>query len=516
LDGNPISHSLQDGDLLAAIDLGSNSFHMVVARYTLGQLRIVDKIREMVRMGEGLDAHGGLHPEVLQRALDCLQRFGQRIASLPPHRVRAIATNTVRRLRTPQVFLLPGETALGHAIEVVSGREEARLIYLGVAFGQPPRPQRRLVMDIGGGSTEFIIGQGLQPLERESLQMGCIASTRRFFADGRLGERRWRDALTEVSAEFQQFAAAYRSLGWQECLGSSGTIKCVGQIIKSMKLGRGGITRAAIAELRRALLQAPTIEQIKLPGLNEERRGTLPGGLLVLEAAFNELGLDDMQVSATAMREGILYDMIGRAEQRDPRDASIAALAERYAVDGDQAARVERTALALFQHVAAGWQLGPDEQRMLGWAARIHEIGLTIAHSQYHVHGAYLVEHSDMAGFSTQEQQALAALIRCHRRSPALKPINALPERLSRPVRQLAVLLRLAVLLHRSHEPETPPTVRLDADADALRLRLPSGWLDAHPLTRADLDAERGFLVELGWQLDATEESRPPRNARRA
>jgi exopolyphosphatase / guanosine-5'-triphosphate,3'-diphosphate pyrophosphatase len=496
--------ALRDGELLAAIDLGSNSFHMLVARYVLGQLRIVDRIREMVRLGEGLDGRGGLNPDSLDRALDCLSRFGQRIVALPPHRVRAIATNTVRQLRNPQVFLLPAETALGHGIEVVSGREEARLIYLGVAVGQPPR-RRRLVIDIGGGSTEFIIGDGLDTLERESLQVGCIASTRRFFADGRVTPRRWRDALTEVSAEFQQFAAAYRARGWQECLGSSGTIKSVGSIVKAMKLGRGGITATALARVRDAVIDCGTLADLRLPGLSEERRGTTVGGLLVLQAAFNELALDTVQVSETAMREGILHDMLGRAQQRDPRDGSIAALAQRYGVDAEQAARVEATALALFDQTAAALDLRDEERRMLAWAARIHEIGLAIAHSQYHVHGAYVVEHSDIAGFSNQEQQALAVLLRCQRRAPAIGRIEALPERHAGPVRHLMLLLRLAVLLHRGHDPHSAPAVRLRVDGRTLQLLLPEGWLASHPLTRADLDAEREFVADIGHELRVDE-----------
>ena len=226
---SPTIPPLRDGDFLAAIDLGSNSFHMVIARYLMGQLRVVDRLRETVRMADGLDGKGGISNEARQRALECLARFGQRIREVPSLRVRALATNTVRQLRSPQAFLMPAETALGHAIEVVSGREEARLIYLGVAHAQPPKPdQRRLVIDIGGGSTEFIIGRGFQTLERESLQAGCIASTRRFFPGGKLSKKKWKDALTEIGAEFQQFAGQYKALGWHEAIGSSCTHKAIG------------------------------------------------------------------------------------------------------------------------------------------------------------------------------------------------------------------------------------------------------------------------------------------------
>ncbi len=492
---------LADGDLLAAVDLGSNSFHMVVARYVLGQLRVVDRLREVVRLAEGLNGNGELDPAVVQRALDTLSRFGQRLRVLPPGRVRAIATSTVRQLSQPRSFLIPAETALGHGIEVVSGREEARLIYLGVAHGSPHGDGPRLVVDIGGGSTEFIIGEGYEPLERESLQIGCVASTRRFFGNGRLGRKRWREALAEISAEFQQFAAAYRRRGWHQALGASGTIKAVGEIASALKLGRGAIEVTALAQIRERMLEFERIEQIRLPGLSAERRPVLPGGLLILEAVFNELGLERMQVSRNAMREGILHDMLGRASDRDPREASILALALRYGVDQAQAARVEATALELFDQVEPAWRLGPDLRLMLAWACRIHELGLTVAHSQHHQHGAYLIEHSDIAGFSRQEQQLLATLVRCQRRAIPAGMLHALPERLSGPALLAVALLRLAVLLRRSHDSGPLPPLKLEARGLELRLSLPRHWLDSHRLTGTDLETEIAHLAEVSIVL---------------
>lgn len=493
---------LEDGELLAAVDLGSNSFHMVVARHVLGQLRIVDRIKETVRLAEGLDGQGGLDPAVMPRALDCLARFGQRIASIPPHRVRAIATNTVRQLANPQVFLLPAETALGHGIDVVAGREEARLIYLGVAHGkQPPPGKRRLVMDIGGSSTEFIVGQGFEPMERESLQMGCIASTRRFFPDGKLSGKRWKEARTEITAEFQQFLRQFRSRGWDEVMGSSGTIKSICDISIALKLTKASITAESLAEIRKRVLEFGRVDEVKLPGLSGDRRPIFAGGLLVLDAAFTELGIERMYVSDYALREGVLYDLLGRSRDQDPRDDSIRALCNRYGVDMEQADRVEATALRLFDQARAGWKLEPDERRLLGWAARIHEIGLAIAHSQYHVHGAYLAEHSDIAGFSRTEQQWLAALLRNQRRDPHLAVFDRLPDRLMANALHCALLLRLAVLLHRSHDREPLPLAELEVDGSRMVLRLSKRWLDGHPLTRSDLETERDHLREIGRSL---------------
>ncbi len=493
---------LQDGDLLAAVDLGSNSFHMVVSRYVLGQLRTVDRLRETVRLAEGLDRKGSLSNEARARALECLSRFGQRVRDIPPQRVRALATNTVRRLAAPQAFLMPAESALGHAIEVVAGREEARLIYLGVAHAQPPKDgDLRLVIDIGGGSTECIIGSGFDAIERESLQIGCVASTRRFFPNGKLSKKRWRDALAEVTAEFQQFAGTYRSLGWDEVIGTSGTNKAIGEICAAMKLTKGAVTAEALPLVRNRLLLAERIEDIDLPGLSSERRPVIAGGILVLEAAFEALGLQRVVVSKAAMREGMLYDMLGRGGANDPRSASVAALMQRYGIDEAQSQRVEATAMRLFDQVAAYWQLVDDDRLMLMRAARLHELGLAIAHSQYHVHGSYVVEHSDIAGFSQQQQQFLASLIRTHRRRIPKSAFDAMPDRLLEPVRRSAALLRLAVLLHRAHEADPIPQLDLHFEGNQLRLTLAKRWLDARPLLEADLLGEPEDMADLGIAL---------------
>jgi len=499
---------IREGELLAAVDLGSNSFHMVVARFEHGEPRVIDRLRDSVRLAAGLHPDGTLDPVRRDKALACLARFGQRLRVLPPERVRAVATNTVRRLATPASFLAPAEQALGNPIEVVSGREEARLIYLGVAHGIPESPQRRLVIDIGGGSTEFIIGQHFDALEKESLQMGCVASSMRFFRDGKLTPKRWKQAQTEIAVELQQFAADYRTQGWGDTIGSSGTIKAIGSVLQAAGWCDSGITWPALEKMRDALLDCGSIERLRLPGLAEERASVLPGGLAILEAAFVALDLKQMRICETAMREGLLYDMIGRAEHRDPRAASIGALALRYAVDTAHAARVEATALALFDQVARDWLLGSAERDWLSWAARIHEIGLAIAHSQHHVHGAYIIENSDLAGFARHEQQVLAAILRCHRRKPDDNALRSLPERLRRPTARVTTLLRLAVLLQRGRAADPPPPLDLQADDKILQLKLSRDWLEAHPLTRADLEQERDYLKQFDIKLQVRESDR--------
>jgi len=495
--------SLKPGDSLAAVDLGSNSFHMVVARYELGGLRVIDRLRDPVRLAMGLRADGSLDPEFHRRALVGLARFGERLRGLPSENVRAVATNTVRRMRNQRAFLLTAETALGHPIEVVSGREEARLIYAGVAHGIPASRAKRLVVDIGGGSTEFIIGRGLTALETESIQIGCIATTLRFFEDGRITRKRWEAARDEIEAELQQFAPHYRAVGWRQSIGSSGTARALRDI--GAELGYGErITRASLADIRDRIVDGGSVAKLKLPGLSEDRRPVITGGALILETVFRALDIERMRVAETALREGLLYDRHGRAEDHDPREESIAVLARRHGVDAAQAARVEASAMALFAQLAGAWELSATHRDWLSWAARMHEIGLAIAHSLHHEHGAYLVAHSDLYGFTHQEQSALAFLVRAQRRAIPLDLLNALPERIARRAGRVVVMLRLAALLHRGRSAAPLPEIRAHAEGETLRLELPRAWLEGHPLTGTDLETERKHLAALGIKLSVT------------
>ena len=494
--------SIGDGELVAAVDMGSNSYHMVVARVEHGEPRVIDRLRDQVRMAAGLRADGTLDSEHRARALDCLARFGQRLAGLPSLHVRAVATNSVRRLAAPHVFLAAAEAALGHPVEVVSGREEGRLIFLGTAHDLPASREPRLVIDVGGGSTEFIIGRGLAPLHTESVQVGCIASTMRFFSGGKLTRKRWQRAQGEIGLLLQQFDEDYREAGWKDAYGSSGTAKAIDAMVQAMKFSDDGITPASLASLREAMLDQGQIASLKLPGLADDRAPVIAGGVVIFEAAFAALGIERMRVCESSMREGLLWDMLGRAGGSDPRTASIDALATRYGVDRAQARRVESTALQLFDQLAKPWKLEPEAREWLSWAARVHEIGLAIAHSQHHHHGAYILRHADLAGFSRQEQQLLAAVVELHRRKPNKKLITALPQRYRLLARQVTAMLRLAVLLRRARRAEALPPMQLTASRQRLRLALPGKWINQHPLTGADLEQEKPTMKELGFALE--------------
>jgi exopolyphosphatase/guanosine-5'-triphosphate,3'-diphosphate pyrophosphatase len=488
---------------VAAVDLGSNSFHMVVARVVDGRPQVVDRLRERVALAEGLDDDQRLRPKFQERALACLERFGQRLAHLPRGSVRAVGTNTLRRARDTRAFLARAEAALGHPIEVISGREEARLIYLGVSHAHTDDARRRLVVDIGGGSTELILGEGAEPLETDSLQMGCVSYSLRYFDGGAVGRDAFRRAQIAAALELEGLARRYKHRGWQSCVGSSGTIVAAEEIVRLAGWTAGGITPKALRKLRRAMLEAGRVEALDLPGLQDDRRPVLAGGVAILSAVFKILGIESMRASPGAMREGVLHDLLGRLRHEDVREHTIRRFAARYHVDVRQARRVERTALVLLERVRDEWELdGEALERALSWAARLHEIGLSIAYSGYHKHGAYIAANADMPGFSRDDQRLLSVLILNHRRKPSLESFEALPAESAGTARRLCVLLRLAVHVHRARAPRVHLPFRIRARKDAVQLDFDRGWLDTHPLTRADLEGEVDDLNSLGFGLE--------------
>ncbi|MGH8561358.1 MAG: exopolyphosphatase, partial [Nevskiales bacterium] len=439
------------GRPVAAVDLGSNSFHMMVARPDGPELQIIDRLREPVRLATGLDQKGRLIPAARERAIACLERFGQRLRELPKTRVRAVGTNTLRKARNADEFLDEAESALGHPIEIISGLEEARMIYGGVAQDLGPERPRRLVIDIGGGSTELIIGNLNQPKLMESRQLGCIVHTRSHFSDGELGNKAWKAAELAVRVELENLQRPFMEAGWDVVMGSSGSIRSIQKVLQEYGWSELHITRDGLERLADKVIEAGSIDKLDLPGLSKDRQPIFAGGLVVLQGIFKTLGLKEMEVSERALRDGLLYDLLGRLSDSDMRGRTVAAVAARYGADSRQAARVEETTLAGLKQVAEDWNL-EDEicPQLLGWAAQLHEVGLAISHAKYEKHSAYLVGHTDLAGFSQIEQQALATLLRTHRGKFEDELFEALPDPWAKRVQRLGVLLRLAVLLHRS------------------------------------------------------------------
>lgn len=495
--------------MLAAVDLGSNSFRMVIARSLDQDLRLVDRLREGVRLAGYLDEHQHISPQGMDRALAALKIFGQRLRDFPPGSVRAVGTNTLRKARNTQAFLKRAQEALGFPIEVVSGQEEARLIFLGVAHSLSS-PHRRLVVDIGGGSTECIIGSSFDPEMAESLYMGCVSYTQRFFADGKIDPKRLRDAETAARLELRSIKADFKRQGWQQAVGSSGTAQAVAEILRLQGWSEG-ITPEGLERLKQHLLTAGHVDRLDLSGLRRERAKVLPGGVAILSAVFHSLRIEHMIVSSGAMREGLLYDLFGRLSRDDAREPTILGFEAQYRVDGEQAKRVERAALMCLEQAHEAWGLDLESGRnFLRWASRLHEIGLAVSHGAYHKHGAYLLEHSDMPGFSLQNQVVLSLLVRGHRRKfPRELFLTTLPKQQAKGAIRLCRLLRLACLLTRSRSARHLPDVKLTVRGKKMHLELPAGWLDEHPLTLADLRQEAEFMGAAGFKLTVEPETDP-------
>ena len=490
-------------DLYAAVDLGSNSFHLLVARREYDQLRVIDSLREMVRIGGGLDKNGQLDADTRSRAMECLSRFGQRLAGIPNHQIRAVGTQTFRRMRHPQQFLVVAETALGCPIDIIPGREEARLVWLGVSQGTGHQGEARLVIDIGGGSTEVAAGHGSSPVVVESLQYGCVSVTQRAFKDGQISKSHWRRMRDEIAGELEALKSDIRASDWQQAVGSSGTMRAVQRMVA---LRGDGLLRAFTLEdvkaLRKQIIQAGHIDAVRIEGLSSSRQPVISGGILIIEACMRAFDIRHMDVSPFALREGLLYDLFGRLEHTDPREKTVAAMAHRHEADQSQAERVRDFALCAFEQIAESHGLSRMHRDLLDWTCQLHEVGLVIAHSHYQVHSAYIIEHSDMPGFSQQEQQYIACLLRYQRRKLQPDALDILPQRLQPSARCLLAILRLTVALCRGRSDADLPDFALQAiRTDAFEFALPTGWLEAHPLSARSLAFEQEQLKRIGLEL---------------
>ncbi len=483
-------------DTLAAVDLGSNSFRLEVVRVAGDQLYPLDSLKETVRLAGGLGDDKLLDEMTQARALACLHRFGERLRGLSPEAIRCVGTSSLRVARNADVFIPKAEIALGHPIEVVAGREEARLIYLGVAHSLTASPDKRLVVDIGGGSTEFIIGQGLKPLERESLHMGCVNFSQRYFASGGLDKASLKAAEMAARVEVERIGQSFGRGNWAQAIGSSGTARALREILEQNGWSSGGISAEGLVRMRSHFLKAGHLDAVELAGLTRDRRPVIAGGFAIMAGLFAELGIEHMSVAETAMREGILYDLLGRFHKQDMREATVDEFMRRYHIDAQQAARVKRVALKLL--AAAGGGRDTNVQS-LDWAARLHEIGLSVSHGGYHRHSGYILQNADMPGFSRSDQARLALLARAQRGALVKLPELGAEPGLSDNDRLMVWLLRQAVILCRNRAEPRLPEVKVETGSRRFRLTLPEGWLERRPLTRRALEEEA-----VHWQAVGT------------
>jgi exopolyphosphatase/guanosine-5'-triphosphate,3'-diphosphate pyrophosphatase len=477
---------------------------MIIARDVNGQVQLLDRHKETVRLRLGLTDDGDLSEDAQERALGCLTRFGQRLRGIPAENIRAVGTNTLRLAGNAKGFLERAQDALGASIEIIAGHEEARLIYLGVSHFMPPDDSQRLVVDIGGGSTEFIIGNHTHPDSMTSTEMGCVAITQTFEMAESVTAERFKLALNTCQLVLRPHAPKLKNLGWDRAIGASGSIKAISEILIGNQWANDGITLAGMEMLRQALVSVKRLDQLKLVGLSDDRKPVIAGGLAVLMAAFQLLGIEHMQVSPGALREGLILDMLGRVHHTlDVRESSIQSLLASSRIDTAQAQRVAQCAEHLFDQAQSKWKLHHPTlslKLLLRWAALTHEVGYFISTRRYRHHTAYILENADLAGFSLQEQQLLAWMGLHHRSK--LQPIDIamLPADVADVLLHMTVLLRLSARLHRGRE-KNVPCITLDVVDKSLTLTFADDWLDENALTRLDLDVEAKRLEAIGFSL---------------
>jgi exopolyphosphatase/guanosine-5'-triphosphate,3'-diphosphate pyrophosphatase len=490
---------MQAKSLYAAVDLGSNSFRLEIGQLDAGHLRRVEYLKETVRQGNGLDADRNLSEEAMQRGWDCLARFGERLAGFRPSQVRAVATQTLREARNREVFLKEAKKILGFPIEVIAGREEARLIYLGVSHLLPQSDERRLVVDIGGRSTEMILGQRWQAQTLESYRVGSVAWSMKYFADGQWTASAFRAAEVAAKAVLDESLSLYPRSSWDKAYGSSGTIGAVADVLQAAGWPAGRITQAGLDWLLEKLLKSQKAEQLRLEGLREDRRPVIGGGLAVLRAVFELLQIQEMQAAQGALRHGALFDLIDRQSPgADVRTQMIGWLTQRFGVDALQAERVSRTAQALLAPML-GRADAERHLRKLRWAAQLHEVGMRISHSDYHKHGAYILENTDLPGFTIDELHRLGLLVLGHRGK-----LKKLDDALEDPLFVLQLMaLRLAVILcHARRDPDmTQMQIELDSKRQCVRMTLGEPWQQIWPQSAHLLREEALAWQKTNWKL---------------
>ncbi|MCW1875321.1 exopolyphosphatase [Erwinia sp. INIA-01] len=506
----PISHkSTPKPQELAAIDLGSNSFHMVIARVVDGAMQVLGRLKQRVHLADGLDSNNVLSEEAIQRGLSCLALFAERLQGFSPSNVTIVGTHTLRQAVNAEDFLQRAAEVIPYPIEVISGHEEARLIFMGVEHTQPEKG-RKLVIDIGGGSTEMVIGEDFEPKLVESRRMGCVSFANLYFPGGNISKEAFRRARLAAAQKLETLAWQYRLMGWQYALGASGTIKAACEVLVAMGEKDKLITPERLEKLYDEVIKHKSFDALSLPGLSEERKGVFVPGLAILCGVFDALAIRELRLSDGALREGVLYEMEGRFRHQDIRSRTAQSLANHYAIDSDQARRVLETTEQLFEQ----WREqnpkleNPQLAALLKWAAMLHEVGLTINHSGMHRHSAYILQNTNMPGFNQDQQSLLATLVRFHRKAVKVDEMPRLTLFKRKQFLPLVFLLRLGTLLNNQRQATTRPSdLQLQTDDGHWTLTFPRDYFSQNNLVQLDLEREQSYWNDVtGWQLTIQEE----------
>ncbi|GGW81245.1 exopolyphosphatase [Alteromonas halophila] len=493
----------RESSKVAALDIGSNSFHLVVARIVADSVQILHRVKQKVRLADGLNEQNMLSQEAMDRGLHMLGVVAESIRGFEPDSVRIVATHTLRKAKNAADFIRAAKDILPYPIEVISGTEEARLIYSGVAHTNHADGQQ-LVIDIGGGSTEFVVGKGFDPLLCRSLQMGCVSYTKRFFPDGALTPEAFETAITSAQQELELVETKFRNLGWTQCIGTSGTIRTLFTLAQNDEDSAHDVpvTLGRLKGLMKQFINAGHTDKLTMAGLSDDRRVVIAGGLAILIGAFRALSIEGLVYSSAALREGVLYEMEEQLHHADIRGRTASSLATRYDVDTKQASMVLTTSLFLLDQVQKPWKLKKQDFRsMLGWAALLHEVGIQINSRGVQRHSGYILANVDMPGFTQEQQSLLATLVRFHRKKIRKDDAPYFSQYDSQSVFKLVALLRLGVLLNIKRQQGFVPDFIVSADKSSLTLTFPEGWLSQRPIIHADLKREKSYLKTIGIAL---------------
>ena len=502
---NPITKAFDDlavreSTQIAVLDIGSNSFHLVVARIISGTVQILHKTKIKVRLADGLDCHNTLSNEAIERGLQALEVIKTSLAGFAPNSVKIVATYTLRKARNAHQFISEAKQILPYPVEIIAGQEEARLIFNGVAHTES-LDDKTLVMDIGGGSTEFIIGEKLEPILLRSLDMGCVSFTQQFFAKSPIKAKHFDRAITAAQQELELIEDKYINIGWQKTVGTSGTIESL--ILQS---GKGSelhnLSLSDLETIKQNIISAGCVSKLDLPHVNDDRKQVFPAGLAILIAIFKSLKINSLSYAQAALREGVIYEMESSLTNTNIRERSAQSLATRYDVDTKQAKLVLDTCFSLFEQAKQHWHLNEARLKpLLGWSALLHEVGLHINSRGVQRHSAYILQNAELPGFNSEQQTFIATLARFHRKKIKLEEIPQLTQFSHYELLNSIALIRLAVLLNIKRQQEFLPEYQFEVDKNKLNLHFPSNWLKNHPVITADLEKEREQLANVNIQL---------------
>ena len=487
----------------AAIDLGSNSFHLIVVEHTHQQISTIDSHVETIRLAAGLDKDGRLSKKYKKRAYKSLMLFRQRLQTVPTKNIRIVGTATLRKMKKGQKFVKTASKILGHEVEIISGYEEARLVYLGVAHSLQDDSSKRLVIDIGGSSTELIVGGHFQHQSLDSLDMGCINISRHFFPDKKISQEGFHKAVQFCESKLLSVRAKINSLNWDTCIGSSGTIKAVVQIISALNGHLIPVGIKDLDKLKQEIFKFDKFKDIDLPGLKPDRKPVILGGLAILYACFKSLKIDSIQSSQYALREGLVYEMVGRNSQEDVRESTVSGMIKKYSQDKLQILRVETACEYFYEQTKMDWNyhfLNFNPLKILKWAAKLHEIGNSISHKNMHKHSSYIIRNMDMAGFSKTEQLILSHLVLHQKKAigRSLYKELAFIDNLEA-IFRLQIILRFAVIIYRDRYDHQLPKIAVNENE--VNLIFDSNWIEKHHLTSLDIDREVRYLDRIGYDL---------------